>query len=111
MTGGSSYRLAGNREEHEPVWRRDLVAWPTNIADIVKAEIGVTQWDEAKTIVRGKYGIDLPHMEKNSLFIGYVLAQTWEKDLRSETLLKLCAHILRFAAEVQGVRSSASKAD
>jgi hypothetical protein len=83
------------------VWCKDLVAWPTKIGDIIEAEIGGAELAGFKDEVRKKRGIDVPNMEKNSLFIGYVMAQAWEAGKKSQTLEKLCTHILGYAATVR----------
>lgn len=80
------------------VWRDDLVAWPTKIGDIVASEIGKEELTKLKDQVRAEQGIDLPNMDKNSLFIGYLMAAAWQQGKRSKTLEALCEHIIRFAA-------------
>jgi hypothetical protein len=82
----------------DTLWRDDLVAWPTEIGNVVETEIGTTNLDRIKDEVRATRGIDLPNMEKNSLFIGYVMAQAWSEGKKSKTLEKLCDQVLRFAA-------------
>jgi len=80
------------------VWSDDLIAWPTKIGDIVEAEIGTAEFSRIKNAVRSAHGIYLPNMEKNSLFIGYVMAQAWSEGKTSQTLEGLCEQILRYAA-------------
>lgn len=82
------------------VWNADVVAWPTKIGDIVQADIGKDELAKIKDKVRTARGINVPNMEKNPLFIGYVMAQAWEDGKRSATLEKLCNHIVKFAAPV-----------
>jgi len=94
----------------ETVWQDDLVAWPTEIGDVVEAEIGAAELARIKDEVRAKRGIDLPNMEKNPLFIGYVMAQAWSEGRKAKTLEKLCEQILRFAASAQTTKSTAQKA-
>jgi hypothetical protein len=83
------------------IWREDLVAWPTEIGDAVEDEIGKEDLVKIKETVRKERGIDLPNMEKNPLFIGYVMAQAWESGKKSATLQRLCKQILQFAADAQ----------
>jgi predicted ATP-dependent endonuclease of OLD family len=91
----------------ETLWRDNLVAWPTEIGDVVEAEIGTADLDRIKDEVRAMRGIDLPNMEKNSLFIGYVMAQAWSEGKKSKTLEKLCDQILRFAATAATTKTAA----
>ena len=79
------------------VWGKTVVTWPTKIGDIVAADMGKAEFAKVKQKVRDDYDINVPDMEKNSLFIGYVMAEAWEQGIKSPTLEKLCSHILAFA--------------
>jgi predicted ATP-dependent endonuclease of OLD family len=94
----------------DTVWQDDLVAWPTKIGDVVEAEIGAADLTRIKDAVRAKRGIDLPNMEKNPLFIGYVMAQAWSEGKKSTTLENLCEQILRFAAGTPSTSAVSAKA-
>ena len=91
----------------DTLWRDNLVAWPTEIGDVVEAEIGTAELDRIKDEVRATRGIDLPNMEKNSLFIGYVMVQAWSEGKKSKTLEKLCDRILRFAVTAATTKTAA----
>jgi hypothetical protein len=82
------------------VWAKDLVAWPTKIGDIVEAEIGKDELARLEENVRKERGINLPNMDKNALFIGFVMAEAWAEGKRFKTLEQLCKHIVTFAASV-----------
>jgi hypothetical protein len=82
--------------------RDDFVAWPTNIGDAVAADIGTDELSKIKDRVRAKHGIDVPNMEKNLLFIGFVMTQAWEEGKISPTLEKLCQHVVGFAKRSGG---------
>src|ERR1039458_3079628 len=91
-TRSSSQTVAAGKGPAATVWLEDLVSWPTNIGIVVEAEIGSAELARIRDEVRQKRGIDLPNMEKNSLFIGYVMAQAWEEGRKSPTLERLCNH-------------------
>ncbi len=76
----------------------NLGAWPTKIADIVQAELGPAELSKIKDKVRSEHGINLADMDKNGLFIGYVMAEAWEQKLRSRILTELCEAILQFGS-------------
>ncbi len=82
------------------LWKDNLVAWPNNIGAAVEQEIGKDALNKIKEEVRSKYGFNtMPGMEKNSLFIGYVMVQAWGEGKKSKTLEQLCERILKFAAQ------------
>src|SRR5262249_13182655 len=56
-----------------------LFAWPTKLGDIIEQEIGKHQLMKIRDKVRNERGINVPDMNKNSLFIGYVMAEAWEQ--------------------------------
>lgn len=92
----------------EIAWRDDLAAWPTKIGDVVAADIGPAEFSRIKSTVRTAHGIYLPDMEKNPLFIGYVMAQAWSEGKTSKTLERLCEQILRFAAGTAATKVKAA---
>ena len=79
------------------VWDKALVAWPTKIGDIVEADIGKAEFVKLKQKVREDRGINIGDMEKNPLFIGFLMAEAWNQGKRSPALETLCNHILAFA--------------
>lgn len=66
-----------------------LAAWPNNIGDVIKAEIGADNLTNIKDKVMSENGFS-GHDSKNSLFIGYVMAEAWNQNLKSKTLIALC---------------------
>lgn len=77
-----------------PVVEKNIAAWPSKMSDIIKAEIGAEHLTAAKGAVRTQYGINVADMDKNGLFIGYTMAEAWEKGHRSATLSALCDKVL-----------------
>jgi hypothetical protein len=78
-------------------WKSDMTLWESEIGNIVKDEIGDLNWQRLSQQVRTKYGIYTGGMQKNSLFIGYLMAEAWEENLKSTTVIKLCDQILNYA--------------
>jgi len=87
---------------NETFWAVNHVMWKTEIQEVVKDEIGSAAWAEIKTAVRQEHAIEIPKVEKHSLFIAYCLAHAWEKGLRSPSLERLCKAICAFAASATG---------
>lgn len=83
----------------DPFVQDRVAAWPTKLSDLVDQDIGKENLDKAKTGVRTKYGINVKGMEKNGLFIGYTMAETWEQDQKSQTLTALCEILLQKGRE------------
>jgi putative ATP-dependent endonuclease of OLD family len=71
-----------------------VAAWPSNIGDIVETEIGKENLSKVKDAVMNANGFG-EHMEKNPLFIGFVMAEAWNQGLKSKTLITLCEAILK----------------
>lgn len=71
-----------------------LAAWPNNIGDVIKAEIGVDNLTMIKDKVMSENGFS-GHDSKNSLFIGYVMAEAWNQKLKSKTLVALCEALIK----------------
>ncbi len=77
-------------------------AWPTKLSDIIEAELGKDYFLKVKDKVRQDRGINVPDMNKNSLFIGYVMAEAWEQGIKSQTLIGLCEAILDRGRSIAG---------
>jgi len=77
-----------------PLIHDKIAAWPTKLSDVVEGECGKSECQAARDEVRRKYGIDVGGMNKNSLFIGYTMAEVWEAGHRSATLESLCDRIM-----------------
>ena len=83
------------------VWGENLVLWPTQIGHIIEQEIGKTELATISEAVRKKYGIYVGGMEKNALFIGYVLTEAWERGKKSASLITLCENIVAYAMSIK----------
>jgi putative ATP-dependent endonuclease of OLD family len=71
-----------------------LAAWPNNIGDVIEAEIGRASLGNIKDKVMAAHGFS-GHDDKNPLFIGYVMAEAWGRDLKSHTLIALCEALIK----------------
>ena len=78
-------------------WADNLVAWPTKIGDVVRAEFGKDNWQKVEQAVRAKYNNFCPDMAKNTLFLGYMMSEAWEQGIKSASLIELCERILKYA--------------
>jgi predicted ATP-dependent endonuclease of OLD family len=93
-------------------WHHNLTVWESNIGEVVKSEIGEANLQRLGNQVRKKYNINAPSMQKNTLFIGYVMAEAWAEDLKSPTLIKVCEQILTYARTLGAkISTSNSKRD
>jgi predicted ATP-dependent endonuclease of OLD family len=84
-----------------------LVVWPTEIGAVVKESLTNEAWRRCEDEVRqanGLQGVD--GLEKNSLFIGSVLAKIYDEGRRSAILEELCNQILSFARGVASSRAT-----
>ena len=84
----------------DTLWERNVVAWKTKIGDFVETELGAETLHQIKEQVSAKYGIFVHDRDKNSLFLGYVMAEAWEQGKKSSTLEKLCRTIVEYAQSV-----------
>jgi putative ATP-dependent endonuclease of the OLD family len=91
-------------------WHDNLTIWESTIGEVIETEIGQANWQRLGNQVRSKYNINEPKMAKNSLFIGYLMTEAWEEDLKSPTLIKLCEQILTYARS-HGASSSPSNSN
>jgi putative ATP-dependent endonuclease of OLD family len=77
-------------------------AWPNTIADVVEEEIGREEIAKIKDKVVAAHGFS-GYMGKNPLFIGYVMAEAWEQNLKSKTLIALCEALLKLGRSLSPV--------
>lgn len=95
------FRLAGHEDvpafPELEVWEENLVAWPTNLTQIVQQEIGNEVLATARKTVREKYGVSDSDINKSALFIGAVMHQLWEEGQKSASLLGVIDAVLKFA--------------
>jgi putative ATP-dependent endonuclease of OLD family len=78
------------------VWKENVVMWGTKIRDVVRSEIGPNIWDEAQQeMIRYNYQ-DISNKQKNSLLISATLEHLFHNSKNSNSLEKLCNHILHY---------------
>lgn len=79
-----------------------LTMWPADIGAAVKKDFGREKWEELENDVRRDRNlIGAPDLEKNSLFIGFILAAALEKHMNSRVIEQLCNRIISFARSVR----------
>lgn len=76
------------------VLETNVTAWPNTIADTIEEEIGKPALVTIKETVMNNHGFS-GYMDKNPLFIGYVMAEAWNQGLKSKTLIALCEALLK----------------
>lgn len=81
----------------ETLKRPNVWAWPTNIGDVVRSEIGVEDWDKLALALAKQRAFQLGTMAKNHVFIGHVLCAAWEDGRKSVVLQDVCRAIMSFA--------------
>jgi len=81
-------------------WFTDHVVWKTNIGEAIARDIGEGDWIAIKTKVRADHDFNVKNLNKNTIFIGYAVAEAWEQGKKSASLEKLCTAILDFAESV-----------
>ncbi|HZL36820.1 MAG TPA: AAA family ATPase [Tepidisphaeraceae bacterium] len=79
------------------LWHDNVVMWHSEIGLVVAEDFGTDEWAKIADAVRAKHGIEVKDINKNSLFIGYRLAEAWELNKKSPTLERLCKAIIDFA--------------
>lgn len=72
----------------------NVAAWPNNIGDVIETEIGKENLTKIKDKVMTSHGFSW-HANKNPLFIGFVMAEAWEQNLKSKTLIGLCEALIK----------------
>ena len=93
--------LGGNDFDPFPkatAWGASYVQWPTNIGDVLKAEVGDTLWEQTFTEATNGLGNPEGSYIKNPIHIGDHLNNLKEKDHTPASVERLCTEILRFAA-------------
>lgn len=79
-----------------------LVVWPENIKAAVKSDFGNAEWEALEDQVRKDRDlVGAPDLEKNAIFIGYLLAAACQNDKRSNLLDDVCNRIISFARSVR----------
>ncbi|HXQ23948.1 MAG TPA: hypothetical protein VN812_19870, partial [Candidatus Acidoferrales bacterium] len=81
----------------DDLWLSKVVMWKTRIGDVVEADFGEDTFRAAKEAVRKAEKLSEKDLEKNTLFLGYVLEELCDQGKKSTSLERLCAAILDFA--------------
>ncbi|MBU0614126.1 AAA family ATPase, partial [Patescibacteria group bacterium] len=91
--------LAGYKDEPEwpteTIWKENMVMWKTEIAQVIKEEIG-TKWEEYSKSACDRYD-NAGGLQKNPLAIAYLLDEAHKNNIKSKSLEKLVASIISFA--------------
>ena len=82
------------------LWGPGFVMWRSNIGALIRAEIGAAEWSAFQAEADKQYG-HAGGLRKNTLHIGFCLAQAWESGKKSPSLERLCNEILNPAVSVQ----------
>jgi len=93
--------LGGNDSDPFPnatAWGASYVQWPTNIGDVLKAEVGATLWEQTFTEATNGLGNPEGSYIKNPIHIGDHLNKLKEKGHTPASVERLCTEILLFAA-------------
>jgi predicted ATP-dependent endonuclease of OLD family len=85
------------------LWEKGLVAWNSDIGETVQGDIGAAEWQKLCDTVRKNYGLTVGDINKNTLFIGYVLSEGWDQGKKSTNLIRLIESILAYAASIRKV--------
>ena len=83
------------------VWGDNVIMWPTRIADVVRAEVGLEQWNVGEEKAKQRHGLTRDVQRKNGVVVAATVEQLWEDGLRSENLNQVCTRILAFAQRHQ----------
>jgi putative ATP-dependent endonuclease of OLD family len=71
-----------------------LAAWPNHIGDVLEVELSGDNLTKIKDKVMSENGFS-GHDTKNPLFIGYMMAEAWNQNLKSKTLIALCEALIK----------------
>jgi len=74
---------------NKPLWRDDLVMWADEIGATVESDFGSEDWGKIKDKVRADRSLYEKGINKNSLFIGYCLAEASMQRKKSKALERL----------------------
>jgi putative ATP-dependent endonuclease of the OLD family len=78
------------------LWGDNIVMWPSDIGQIVAADIGKDPWDKFQSDSDMKYG-NAGGLRKNMLHISSSLQAAWDAGSKSANLKSLCEKIIDFA--------------
>lgn len=80
----------------DTLWGEHVVMWPSDIAAVVKNDIGESNWATFSNEANRQYS-NAGDLHKNALYIASVLKQAWKDEKRSQSLERVCRNILEFA--------------
>ena len=78
------------------VWSKTVSMWPSDIENVVRMEIGESEWDGFRAEADRKYG-HAGNLQKNALHIASSLQLAWEAGKKSTSMEKACQNIMEFA--------------
>jgi putative ATP-dependent endonuclease of the OLD family len=86
-----------NPEPEATIWEENFIMWKTKIGELVKADFGEKNWQEAVEKARSECGFTEKTGLKNQMLISAILERLFEKGFRSANLTKLLSSVLRYA--------------
>jgi putative ATP-dependent endonuclease of OLD family len=75
-----------------------VIMWPQDIKTAVKKDFGNEDWEKLEDEVRKKHDlVGASDLEKNAVFVGYLLAGAYNTQRRSRVLDEVCNRVISFA--------------
>ena len=78
--------------------------WKTSIDKAIEEDVGLDGLNAVRESLMSKYGMG-KDFRKNSLFIGYLMSELWDRGIKSQTLEKLVENIIKFSSDQEEQRS------
>lgn len=75
---------------------KHFTAWEDDILEAFTDDVGKKKWDKSAKETKDTYNF-IGNFSKNSIFIGYVVHDLWEKGYQSKTLIDVCKKIIDHA--------------
>lgn len=86
-----------NPKPEDTIWEENFIMWKTKIGELVKADFGEQNWQEATEKAKSECGLTEISGPKNQMLISAILERLFEKGVRSANLTKLLSSVLRYA--------------
>jgi hypothetical protein len=83
-------------------WHPNCTMWHTEIGAVVKEDFGKDVWEKSFNKCQALHDANVGDLHKNTLFIGSLMEHTWNQNVKSKSLEKLCDSILDFTELVTG---------
>ncbi|TVR07031.1 MAG: ATP-dependent endonuclease [Salinarimonadaceae bacterium] len=80
------------------VWADRFVQWPTNLGDVLRAEVGEHDWNQSFSEATKGLGNPEGSFAKNPVHIGDHIGKLQDKGKIPQSLEKLCNEVMRFAS-------------